>query len=242
MILPDPLRVCDAIDATWPAAGTQRLGSWLIRRGAGGGNRVSAARAVAPVTPADVPQAEAAMRDLGQAPLFMLRPGDDAVDAVLADAGYVVQDATRIYAAPVAALTTPHPPPVTAFTVWPPLAVQASLWAAGGVGPARLDVMARATGPATTILGRLDDQPAGTLFVSLDGDIAMLHALEVAPRFRRRGLAQHLTRAAAIWAERQGARSFTLLTTVANTGANRLYQGLGMEVIGRYHYRAKPKE
>ncbi|KQI67957.1 acetyltransferase [Loktanella sp. 3ANDIMAR09] len=230
------------IDATWPAARTQQVGPWLIRQGDGGGNRVSAATATGPVTRQDLALAETAMRDLGQEVVFSIRPGDDSADAALADAGYTIRDETIVYACPAAALATPKPPPVCAFTVWPPLAVQRDIWDQGGVGPARLAVMDRVTGPKTTILGRIDDRPAATLFVAIHDGVAMLHALEVSKSHRRKGLAATLTRAAAIWGQAHGAPTFALLTTVANAGANALYQGLGMTEVGRYHYRAQPKD
>ena len=238
----DALTLCDVIDATWPPATVQCLGPWIIRNGAGGGNRVSAATAIRAVCANDLAPAEQAMRALGQEPLFQLRPGDNAIDAMLNQAGYLVRDETAIYAAPIATLTTQRPPPVTAFTVWPPLAAQTDIWAQGGIGPARLAIMARVNGPKTTFLGRIDDRPAATLFLALHGGIAMLHALEIAPAFRRRGLAQKMTRAAAFWAQARGATTFSLLATTENRAANALYQGLGMTDVGRYHYRALPKD
>jgi hypothetical protein len=36
------------------------------------------------------------------------------------------------------------------------------------------------TGPKTTLFGRINDRPAGTAFIALQGRTAMLHALEVA--------------------------------------------------------------
>lgn len=242
MTLPDALSLCTVIDATWPAAAVLDLDPWTIRTGAGGGNRVSAATARRDVRTEELPRAAQAMRDLGQEPVFQIRPGDDATDAVLAKAGYLKRDETVIYAAPIATIATHRPPPVTAFTVWPPLAAQADIWAQGGIGPARLAIMDRVRGLKTSIFGRTDDRPAATLFVALHGDIAMLHALEVAPVFRRRGLAQQLTRAAAFWAQGQGATIFSLLATTGNGAANALYQGLGMTDVGRYHYRALPKD
>ena len=88
--------------ATWPAAETRRLGPWTLRRGDGGGNRVSAATLDGP--PADPAAAEAVMRGWGQPPLFMIRPGEDALDACLAARGYLERDPTLIAAAPAAAL------------------------------------------------------------------------------------------------------------------------------------------
>ena len=230
------------IDATWPAARTRQLGPWTIREGAGGGNRVSATTARDTVSPGDVRAAARAMQDLGQEVVFAVRPGDPGSDAVLADLGYRVRDETVIYACPSATLASPAPPPVTAFAVWPPLACQREIWEAGGIGPARLAVMDRAAGAKTTILGRTQDRPAGTLFVACHGTVAMLHALEIAQAHRRRGLGAQLTRAAARWAALAGGETFSLLTTVANTRARALYEGLGMVEVGRYHYRAIPQE
>ncbi len=45
MTLPDGLTLCDAINATWPAAELAEIGEITLRRGAGGGSRVSAATA-----------------------------------------------------------------------------------------------------------------------------------------------------------------------------------------------------
>ena len=241
MSLPDVQQLYTVVDGTWPAAAIQRHGPWQIRIGQGGGSRVSAATATAPVSAADLPLAESAMQAAGQVPLFMIREGDAALDALLADRGYLIKDPVNLYAAPVAAIATARPPPVTTFEVWPPLAVQSDIWAAGGIGPGRLAVMERATGPKTTILGRVDDRPAATLYVAISGDCAMIHALETATAHRRKGLARHLTVAAAFWAQAQGAAFLTLVTTQENVAANALYTSLGMTCVGQYHYRIQPE-
>lgn len=237
MPLPDAKMLYTVIDGTWPAAVKRALGPWTIRLDDSGSSRVSAATAEQPVTEADLPLADAAMRDAGQVPLFMIREGDDALDAMLAARGYVIKDPVNMYAAPVADIATQRPPPVTTFDVWPPLAVQAEIWAAGGVGAGRLAVMDRALHPKTTILGRINDCPAGTIFVGTAGNCAMIHALEIATTQRRQGLAQHLTVAAAFWAQAQRVDYLTLVTTRANAAANALYASLGMAVVGQYHYR-----
>lgn len=237
MTLPASQKLYAVIDGTWPASVKQALGPWTIRLDAGGGSRVTAATAELPVTDADIPEAEQAMREATQTPLFMIREGDEALDAMLAARGYAVKDPVNLYAAPVEAMAQNRPPPVTSFEVWPPLAVQAEIWADGGVGEARLAVMDRARHPKTTLLGRMNDRPAGTAYVGLAADCAMIHALEIAKAHRRQGLAQHLTRAAAFWAKDAGAAFLTLVTTQENVGANALYSSLGMTLVGHYHYR-----
>lgn len=223
------------VTATWPAARVWQVGPVSLRDGQGGGSRASAATVGGAWDEADIAAAEAQMAR----PLFMVRDGEARLDAVLAARGYEVMDPVVGYVAEVAALAVVRPPPVTTFEVWPPLAAQEEIWAEGGIGPARWAVMARAAGPKVSILGRLDDSPAGAAFVGLDQGVAMVHALEVRPRFRRRGLGAHMLRAAAFWAGAQGAGWLALVVTEANAGARALYEELGMQEMGRYHYRVR---
>ena len=240
MIPPDLDSIYEAIAVSWPAVETRRVGPWDIRAGGGGGSRVSAATCVGSWQPDDIEVAEAQMRDLGQVPLFMMREGDDLLDKELAARGYAIKDPVRVYTSRAAALAETPIPPVSSFTVWPPLAAQAEVWAAGGVGAERLAVMERAPFPKTTLLGRHNDQVAGTVFLGSYADMAMLHALEIAAPHRRQGLGAVMTRAAARWALRENLTWLTLLTTEANTAANTLYTSLGMDVVGHYHYRSLP--
>lgn len=241
MTLPDASKLYAVVDGTWPAATKQALGPWTIRLGGGGGSRVSAATAEQPFEGADVSTAEDAMLDAGQVPLFMIREGEKTLDQMLDTRGYVIKDPVSMYAAPVDLIATERPPPVTAFEVWPPLAVQTEIWADGGIGPGRIGVMDRALHPKTTLLGRINDRPAGTVYVGIAADCAMIHALEIGIAHRRQGLAAHLTRAAAFWARDNGAAYLTLVTTTANEGANALYSSLGMTLVGHYHYRTLPE-
>ncbi len=179
------------------------------------------------------------MRAWGQRPLFMIRPGDATLDASLAARRYQLKDATVFYAAPPEALASPGG--MTAIPCTAPLACMAGIWADGGIGPARLAVMARAPAPRCYLLARLGDRPAGCAFVARHGPVAMLHALEIAPAARGKGLAVHMTRAAAAWAGRQGAATLALAVTVRNAPARALYEGLGMTEAGGYHYRAAPE-
>ncbi len=239
--LPSLETLYSVIEGTWPPAESRAVGPWKIRLDKSGSSRVSAATAQGPVTDTDIPQAEGAMRAAGQTPLFMVRAGEGALDNMLAARGYVIKDITNLYAAPVATVATKRPPPVTSFEVWPPLAAQEEIWAAGGIGKGRLAIMARAVGPKTSLLGRLNDQPAGTVYVGIAAGCAMIHALEIAAAHRRQGLAQYLTRAAAFWAQDNGADYLTLVTTQVNDAANALYTSLGMTHVGQYHYRRSPE-
>lgn len=231
----------EVIDVTWAPAAITRVGPWMIREGRGGGSRVSAATAHGPVTQADVPQAEAAMRALGQVPLFMIRQGDGALDGVLAERGYELVDPVNVRLGPLESLMAEPLPLGIVFAGWEPLVVQQEIWKAGGIGPARLAVMERVRAPKTSIVCRLGDAPAGTGFVALHKGIAMMHAVEVAAKYRRKGVAALMCRQAAFWAAAQGGRHVAALCTRANAGSNALYSSLGLAVVGQYHYR-KAKE
>jgi GNAT superfamily N-acetyltransferase len=232
-------RLFAALAATWPPAETRRLGDWTLRRGEDAGNRVSAATLDGP--DADLDAAETAMRAWGQRPTFMIRPGDEALDRSLAARGYTIDAATLIVAASPAALA-PHRIDERAILCDAPLARMRAIWGEGGVGANRLAVMARACEPKMYLLGRAGDVPAACAFVACDREVAMLHALEVAPGFRRQGLGTALTRAAAAWAARQGAETYALAVAVANGPARSAYSRLGMEELAAYHYRLAADE
>ncbi|WP_212523786.1 GNAT family N-acetyltransferase [Actibacterium sp. MT2.3-13A] len=228
-----------AIEATWPPAAQHRAGPWTLREGRGGGKRVSAATAEGPVTVGDLPALERAAADLGQDPLVMIRDGETALDALLEAAGYDIVDPVLAYAAPAAVIAREAPPPISTFTIWPPLAIMEELWEEGGIGPARRAVMERAVGPKTAVLGRSNDRAAGVAFVAIHGKIAFCHAVEVTQRQRRQKTACNMMRRAAIWAQDQGAETLAVLVTEANAPARALYASLGMAVVGHYHYRMK---
>lgn len=238
-MIPDLPRLHGAMEGTWPPAARHELAGWTLRDGAGGGKRVSAATQARPG--ASVEAAEQAMRAAGQTPLFMIRAGEEALDAALHARGYEIADPTCIYCCPVGQLADVPVPKVSTFAVWEPLAIMEEIWAGGGIDAARLAVMARAR-VKTGILGRWSDKPAGVAFAAVHDGICMVHAAEVLPQSRRKGMAGWLMRKAAFWGAEQGATHLAVLCTEANTAANALYVGLGMQRAGQYHYRKTPEE
>ena len=228
-----------AIDATWPPAEFRSIGPWLLRRGDGGGQRVSAASTED--QSADLAPAEAGMRAWGQTPLFLLTPDQIELDRRLAEAGYLVKDPVALYAAPTASLADGRDETVRVFRVNSPLAMVDEIWARGGIGPGRRAVMTRAQGPRMTLMVRAGDHPAGVAFVAIakiDGcGIAMIHAIEVQPEHRRKGGGGLLMRGAASFAAEHGAEWLALAVTEANAPARALYARLGIARAGSYHYR-----
>jgi ribosomal protein S18 acetylase RimI-like enzyme len=228
-----PETLTQVMEATWPAERSWRAGALTFRDGAGGGKRVSAASCDGEWGKADL----AALAGMAE-PLVLIRPADSVLDAALATDGWRIVDPVVVYAAPVAQLLADLPP-LAAFPHWPPLAIAGSIWGEGGIGPERLAVMGRVQGAKTVILARDGDRPAGVAFVACHGTEAMLHALEVRPPSRRRGIGSTLLHAAAAWAADEGADRLSLVVTERNSAARALYSRLGMQVVGQYHYRMK---
>lgn len=229
-----PEALARVMEATWPPARSWRVGPFRLREGAGGGKRVSAATLEGDWEEADLAAVEAAMAE----PLFLLRPEDAGLDRALEARGYPVIDPVVGYACDAAALAGPKW--FSTFPHWPPLQMARDLWSEGKIGPARVAVMERAQGPKSVILARREDRAAGVAFLALAEGAAMLHALEVTPGLRRKGAAEAILRAAALWARERGAAEVSLVVTAANLGARALYEKLGMREVGRYHYRQKP--
>lgn len=226
---PDVYALYDATDATWPSASVTMQDGWIIKDGAGGGKRVSAALQIDPL--AKILDAERAMQAIGQDRLFQIRTNEGTLDAELEELGYTLIDRVVLLLAPLADLTkdnrfqsqnTPNP-------------ALKKIWADGGVGPARLDVMQRATCKKSII--HIDDRAVA--YAGIHKGICMAHAVEVSKRHRRQGLGKEIMHAVAGWADQQGAEFMAVITVMNNTPARTLYQNLGMAEVGHYHYRIK---
>jgi len=183
--------------------------------------------------------AEMVMQAGGEPSIFMIRDGEDDLDAMLQARGYQIVDPVNMYACPIAHLTDIAIPKVTAFAIWEPLAIMEDIWAKGGIGPARLAVMERAK-LKTGILARWNEKPAGVAFAAIHKGVCMVHAVDVLPHQRKQGVAKWIMRKAAFWAQEHGATHLAVLCTQANVGANALYASLGMQAVGQYHYRQHP--
>lgn len=78
-----------------------------------------------------------------------------------------------------------------------------------------------------------DDEPAGFILVRDLGNECEVLSLGVAPRWRRRGIAQDLLQSAMAEASRRDLPSIVLEVAVDNDAANDLYTGAGFTAVGR---------
>ncbi|MGB0905234.1 MAG: GNAT family N-acetyltransferase, partial [Mangrovicoccus sp.] len=238
---PSPAKLYQVLDATWPAEALRRVGPFTLRHSPGAGKRVGSATLEANATDmaAHLEATEAQMLAWDQIPTFRCQQDAPGLDAALEARGYEIVEPTVIYVVAPQKLVDIDRPRLSGFAHWPALAWQQELWTQAGIGPARQAVMDRASGAKTSILARHQAQPCGTAFVAVHDKIAMLHALEVHPGFRRLGNGERMLGTAAQWAQDQGCDWLSLAVTEANATARALYQKLGMQIAARYHYRQK---
>ena len=235
--------VADAIEATWPPAETEALGEWTIRRSRHGGRRNGS---VKPQGSPGMALDDALEIVLGRfviwdEPAYVQLPaGMTALDAELAARGWTREGDSHVLAAETEAIAAHGVGGRMVVRVRAPLAALEELWDAGGIGPARRAVMARAAVPNDILLVRETDRVAGAAFVGVHGSIAVPHAVQVAPAYRRRGLGRALMIGAARWAQEAGADTLALSVDVTNEAALALYESLGFVPAGRYHYRRAP--
>lgn len=229
-----------AFEATWPAAEYRDAGGLRVGRGLGAGGRVSSAHPVGPWSQADIDEAVEIHREWGQTPMFRTLDSDAPLIDALTAQGFLRSNPTAIMTIPVAGLTDTPLPPVTAFAIWPPLSIQREIWVAGNINPARQAVMDRVAQPRTSLLGRIEDRPAGAGFVAIHQGVAMVHAVEVLQAFRRKGMAGWIMRQAAFWAAENGADRIALAVSRANTGARATYDRLGFAEVAGYAYYERP--
>ncbi len=226
-----------AVDATWAPLSIHNYNGWLIREGAGGGQRVSSATLIKDAKNATISSATRKMVSLGQNPLFMIREADQRLDLELADLGYEIVDPVAILLAPIDRLLETQPKLGQHVDVLDePNNNAIKIWSAGGIDQNRLNVMKR----VMTRKAILSAGDMGVAFAAIYGDIAMVHAVEVASNHRRKGVANALMYKSCQWARDQGCNWISVLTVRENKPAKSLYEALGMTEAAAYHYRFKP--
>lgn len=229
--------IFEVIDQTWPAEEFHDLSNWKLRKSLNGGKRVSAATSIETPDISDIEFAEDKMTSWRQEKLFMISPDQNNLDKALKNRGYRFIDPTNIWSISSKTLSLQQVPPVTAFSIYPPLAIQRELWMANGIDSSRMEIMGRVKTPKTTIFGRINAKPAASSFAAVAHKIAMVHALIVDRKCHRQGMGKFVMQKAGDWAYQMGAKNVVALCTKENQSANCFYKSLGMHLIGGYHYR-----
>ncbi|MEM9765342.1 MAG: GNAT family N-acetyltransferase [Pseudomonadota bacterium] len=253
-----PARFAQASDATWPGAHVSWAGGWKLRFTDGAGSRAASAWAAEHEQPLDKTALEARIgevaeryRAAGLRPRFQIWPGDEALDAALEADGWEHYDGSLLMARPA------NPPPemspmdadavregreAMAVIVRTPLAILDDVWREGGIGPARRGVLDRSPEPKAYVLGRVGMRPAGAVAMTIHGEVGITQALWVSPDARGAGLGAVLMKTGMRFAAEMGASVVAHAVLEDNATAIGLYERLGYQAFGRYHYRRDPEK
>jgi GNAT superfamily N-acetyltransferase len=222
---------------TWPPTKIINLDSWTIRISDGAGKRASAISLEGIWEEASFKRLKNLLKELDKSEIFIVYQSDSLFEKELNKRNYQVFDKSCVFEIAIAELIKTDAPPVTMFSIWPPLQIQKDLWNSNGIGWQRQAVMERATKPKTSILGRWNDNPVASAFVAKSGNVAFLHALVVDQNFRRQGVAQALMQHAGQWADNHNCARLMVVTTEANSAATSFYTSLEFQLVNKYHYR-----
>jgi GNAT superfamily N-acetyltransferase len=112
--------------------------------------------------------------------------------------------------------------------------------------PARRAEKERAVGmmmvPAAWLVLHEAGKPVACMSAVADGELAGFFDLAVVPEARRRGLSARISRAAAHWAQAQGARWIWAQVAASNQASCAAQQSLGMREAYRYVYYVRPQD
>ena len=225
------------LEDTWPPEQVIHFDNWTIRISDGAGKRASAISLEGTWEETSFRKLKDLLKKLGKSEIFMIYQSDSLFEKELDKLNYRVFDKSYIFEIPVTELIKSKPPPISMFSIWPPLHIQKELWNSNGIGWQRQSVMNRASQIKTSILGRWSDNPVASAFIAKSGNVAFLHALVVDQNFRRQGVARALMQYAGQWAEKHNCAKLMVVTTEANAAATSLYTSLEFQLVNKYHYR-----
>ena len=117
--------------------------------------------------------------------------------------------------------------------------MQKNIWEQGEIERNRVAVMKRAEYAKTRLLMRWNNHTAGTAYIGIHNEIAMVHALEILPSQRLKGVGAIAMRNAAMWALAQNTPYISFICTKENKATNALYTSLRMLLVGGCYYRIK---
>jgi GNAT superfamily N-acetyltransferase len=246
---PDANALERATLSTIPAPRIAFDGPFVVRAFEGGTGRANAASSLDPAPDADLAERVARIEALyaahGLPPRFRSTPLDPAgLAPLLAERGYVEKDETVILLAPIGAIAAADP---AARALPAPdadwMAVTAT---AEHQTPARRRekeaTPALLMVPGAWITLHEAGEAAAVISVVAAGPVAGFFDLAVPPSHRRRGLAARAVRAAAHWAQAQGAQWLFCQVAAANAASLALNTGLGMAEAYRYRYFVRAQD
>ncbi|GAA1462763.1 GNAT family N-acetyltransferase [Nocardiopsis exhalans] len=215
----------------WPPFHSESRGGWRFGLAEGFTKRANCALLEDPG--ADVAEVTAFYRGHGLRPCVQVWPGEEAVDARLAEQGYAVVEPTLVLAQE---LTERPQGPGTTLVSDSPTERWTELFAETGVSPEWADGVVRILSGVTAAYG-VHESGDGRGCAVLDGESVAICGMVTARAARGRGVAGAILADLLAWAHDKGARRAYLCVVADNEPALRLYRGAGFEEVSRYHNR-----
>lgn len=219
----------ERVSRDWPPFHVERCGGW--RFGLADGVTKRANCALVEDLNADVAAVTAFYREHGLRPCAQVWPGQEGVDARLAEHGYTEVEPSLILARELD--VKPEGLGVTKISERPTRG-----WTElfGGADPSQVEGVVRILGRVRAAYG-VHESGDGRGCAVLDGDSVAICAMVTAEAARGRGVARVVLDDLLTWAHDKGARAAYLCVVADNTPAVRLYRGAGFREVSRYHHR-----
>lgn len=219
------------VSKDWPAFQTETRGGWRFGLADGFTKRANCALVEDPG--ADVAEVTRFYRERGLRPCVQVWPGEEAVDARLAEHGYAVVEPTLVLARELQ--ERPRGPARTRISN-APTRRWTELFAETGVAADWAEGVLRILDRVTAAYG-VHEGDDGRGCAVLDGESVAICAMVTARAARGCGVAGAILADLLAWAYDKGARRAYLCVVADNGPALRLYRGAGFEEVSRYHNR-----
>ncbi len=219
------------VSRDWPAFHTETRDGWRFGLADGITKRANCALVEDPG--ADVAEVTRFYRGHGLRPCVQVWPGEEAVDARLAEHGYTLVEPTLVLVRELSA-STGGPGRTRVSTT--PTERWTELFAETGVSAEWAEGVVRILGRVSAAYGVHEDGDGRGCAV-LDGESVAICAMVTARAARGRGVAGVVLGDLLAWAHDKGARHAYLCVVADNEPALRLYRGAGFEEVSRYHNR-----
>ena len=128
---------------TWPPKEIIKFGSWIIRTSDGAGKRASAISLDGIWEESSFKDLKTLLQKMNKSEIFLIYQSDSLIEKELEKLNYQIFDQSFIFEIAVEELIKNKPPPVSMFSIWPPLQIQRELWGSNGIGEQRQAVMNR---------------------------------------------------------------------------------------------------
>jgi ribosomal protein S18 acetylase RimI-like enzyme len=228
----------------WPATYTENVCGWILRAMTGGYSRTNSVwpghfdAGAEPGIAIDAVEAFYRRRALPACFQVLRDAKPDGLDAMLAARGYVVEAPCLTMAKVIGPVASMRDVPIT-ITEEPTPGWRALYEPTLSKEKARElpAILERVPTPRAFAVAEVGGAPAGIGLGAMVGSDVSIDCVLTATDYRRKGVAHELLAAIEMWSTRRGMHRMVLSVVAENRPAVSLYERLGFETIGGYHYR-----